>query len=202
MLDMINAAALTAATGSALALGGLLALALVKEGLVFWPAPGKKSWQFRVAFGLFRVFCGATIIFALTDWGSMGWEHWSRLAIGAPLMVGAFAATIYGYFFLGLDNTYCEADGLVTRGVYAYSRNPQYVASVLATVGLALTTGSWGGLLLAGVLLAIYTLFALNEERWLWENYGYAFGRYVKRTPRFVDGRSIRLARNKLAEAL
>jgi protein-S-isoprenylcysteine O-methyltransferase Ste14 len=202
MLDALSAVALVAAAVSAASLGGLLAYALLDERFTFWPAPWQDSWQFSLAFGLFRVFCGATIVYALTDWGSMDWAHWSRLAIGAPLMLAAFAATLYGYFFLGIENTYCEAEGLVTGGVYAYSRNPQYVASVLATVGLALTTGSWGALAMAGVLLAIYTLFALNEERWLWRTYGHAFGRYAKRTPRFVDGRSVRRARHALVEAL
>ena len=202
MLETLHLVALAAAATGGVALAGLLAYNLWNQDFELWPAPGKDSWRFQLSFGLFRLFCGATIVFALADWGSLGWDHWSRLAIGAPLMIGAFAATVYGYFFLGLDNTYCEADGLVTGGLYAYSRNPQYVASVLATVGLGITTNSLGGLLLAAALLAIYTLFALNEERWLWREYGRAFGRYAVATPRFVDRRSLRRARSALAEAI
>lgn len=194
MIDFVRDAALVVALLSAAALSGLLGYALVERRFVFWPAPGKQTWQFRLSFGLFRAFCGATIVFAFADWGSLGWDHWLRVAIGIPITVGAFAATVYAYFFLGLDNTYCEEGGLVTGGVYTYTRNPQYVASVLATFGLALATGSLGAFALAALLLAIYTLFALNEERWLWAKYGRAFGRYAVRTPRFLDARSVRRA--------
>ncbi|TVQ55789.1 MAG: heavy metal resistance protein CzcN [Rhodobacteraceae bacterium] len=202
MFDMLRDGALVVAMISAGGLSALLGYALINRRFVFWPAPSDDVWRHHVSFGLFRVFCGATIVFAVADWGSLGWDHWARLAIGAPIMVGAGAATVYAYFFLGLDNTYCKEGGLVTGGVYAYTRNPQYVASVIATFGLALTTGSLGAVGLAFVLLAVYTLFALNEERWLWERYGRAFGRYAVRTPRFLDARSVKLARAKLIDAL
>jgi protein-S-isoprenylcysteine O-methyltransferase Ste14 len=52
------------------------------------------------------------------------------------------------------------------------------------------------------VLLALYTLFALNEERWLRERYNAAFRRYVEATPRFLDARSVRRARADLAAAI
>ncbi len=181
------------------ALGLLLLYALIDGRFSFWPAPDKKSWQFNVAFGLFRVFCGGTVVYALLDWGSLGWDHWSRLVIGTPIMVGAFMVTLRGYAFLGLDNTYCGQDGLVTGGIYAYSRNPQYVSSVIATFGLAIFAGSWGTFGLALALLALYTLFALNEERWLHQGYGDRFAEYMKEVPRFLDARTFRRAKQALA---
>jgi protein-S-isoprenylcysteine O-methyltransferase Ste14 len=202
MIETIRLAALAAALISAGSLGGLLGVSLVDNRFVLWPAPDRESWRFKLSFGLFRVFCGATIVFALADWGSLGWAHWSRLAIGVPVMVGSFWALIYCYWFLGIDNTYCGEDGLVTRGIYAYSRNPQYVASVIATAALAVTTGSAGALGLTVLLLALYTLFALNEERWLRERYNAAFRRYVEATPRFLDARSVRRVRADLAAAI
>lgn len=194
MMDFVRDAALVAALVSAAALSGVLGFNLIDKRFALWPAPGKHTWRHQLSFGLFRAFCGALIVFAFADWGSLGWDHWLRVVIGTPITVGAFAATVYAYYFLGLDNTYCEEGGLVTGGVYAYTRNPQYVASVIAAFGLALATGSLGGFGLAALLLAIYTLFALNEERWLWACYGHAFGRYAIRTPRFLDGRSIKRA--------
>ena len=202
MIDTLRLAALSGALLSAVLLGGLLGVSLMNDRFVLWPAPDRNSWRFKLSFGLFRVFCGATIVFALADWGSMGWEHWSRLAVGGPVMVGSFAALIYCYWFLGIDNTYCGEDGLVTGGIYAYSRNPQYVSSVIATAALAITTGSAGALGLTVVLLALYTQFALNEERWLRERYSTAFGWYVEATPRFVDARSVRRARADLIAAI
>ena len=196
--DLVLALTLAAAV----ALGGLLGYAFINRSFEFWPAPDKRSWQFNTAFGLFRIFCGGTVVFAALDWGSLGWDHWSRLAIGTPLMLGAFAVTLRGYLFLGIDNTYCAQDGLVTGGLYAYSRNPQYVSSVLATVGLAIFADSAITLGLAAVLFVLYTLFALNEERWLHEGYGERFARYMQEVPRFLDIRSFRRAREALVEAL
>lgn len=202
MIDTVRLAALAVALLSAVSLAGLLGRSLMHDRFALWPAPDRTSWRFRLSFGLFRVFCGATILFALADWGSLGWTHWSRLVTGVPVMVGSFWALIYCYWFLGFDNTYCGEDGLVTGGIYAYSRNPQYVASVAATAGLAVTTGSAGALGLTVMLLALYTLFALNEERWLKERYSAAFGRYAQTTPRFFDARSVQRARADLVAVI
>jgi protein-S-isoprenylcysteine O-methyltransferase Ste14 len=195
-------AALITALASASALGGLLAYAFFRPDFAFWPPPRRDGWRFRLSFGLFRAFCGATILFAVLDFDSMVWEHWSRIAVGLPLMLAFFWITLRGYLYLGLDNTYGARDGLVTGGLYAYSRNPQYVSSVLATVGLAITAGSPLTFLLAAVLLALYTLFALNEERWLRASYGQSFIEYMRSAPRFLDARSFLRAKRDLQRAL
>jgi len=195
-------AILALALGSGALLALLLGVATVRRDFEFWPPPERESWQFHVAFGLFRVFCGATCVFALLDWGSLGWDHWSRLAVGLPvLLIGAYV-TVRGYLWLGLNNTYCEADGLVTGGLYAYSRNPQYVASVAATIGLAITANSWITLGLAAALFGIYALFALNEEPWLREGYGEAYDAYASETPRFIDERSLIRAGDRFIKGL
>lgn len=196
-LVVLSVALIAAAT-----LCGLLAYAFFDRRFAFWPPPARDGWRFHVSFGLFRVFCGATIVYALLDYGSLGWDHWTRLALGVPLMLGFFYVTVRGYLFLGLDNTYGAQDGLVTGGLYAYSRNPQYVSSVAATVGLAIAAGSPLTFGLAAVLLAIYTLFALNEERWLRASYGQAFRDYMRQAPRFLDIRSFLRAKEELQRAL
>lgn len=181
--------ALLVAALSALALAGHLTLSLKRPDLGLWPAA--EGWRHHLAFGLFRLFCGATVVFALAEIGVNGWGHWARYVVGVPVMVLAFGITLRGYRFLGLDNTYCDTGGLVTGGMYEYSRNPQYVTSVLATIGLGISTGSWITVALALVLFALYFLFVLNEERWLLQGYGQAFADYMRATPRFVDERSL-----------
>ncbi|MCV6587240.1 MAG: phosphatidylethanolamine N-methyltransferase family protein [Marinibacterium sp.] len=201
LLSLIETAhpyALALCLVSALALGGFLAWNLWRPSFGFWPAA--TGWQHHLAFGIFRIFCGMTVVFALLEIANGGLGHWLRHALGLPLMVMAFGVTLWGYRFLGLDNTYCESDGLVTGGMYAYSRNPQYVTSVLATIGLAIVSGSWIVLGLAGILFALYFLFVLNEERWLAEGYGRAFLDYMKSTPRFVDERSFARARDAILQ--
>ena len=202
ILNHLHTIALYAAIFSALLLGGLLAWNLYRPAFGFWPAGESAPVRHHTAFGLFRIFCGATVVFAVLEIGTHGWGHWSRYAVGLPLMVIAFGITLWGYKFLGIDNTYCESDGLVTGGMYAYSRNPQYVTSVLATVGLGIASGSVITLGFAAVLFLLYFLFVLNEERWLLEGYGEAFRDYMKSTPRFVDERSLIRARAAILESL
>lgn len=153
---------------SAVGLGTVLGSNLIRPELGLWPAsPETAPIRHHTAFGLFRLFCGGTVFFALFSALNAGWGHWAQYVLGLPLMLIAFAITLRGYAFLGIDNTYCESDGLVTGGMYQYSRNPQYVTSVLATIGLGITAGSWITIGLALILFALYFLFVLNEERWL-----------------------------------
>ncbi|WP_243612293.1 methyltransferase family protein [Shimia aestuarii] len=184
---------------SGLALAAHLALSLARPDLGLWPA--SSGWRHHLAFGLFRLFCGGTVVFALCALAVHGVTHWGQFALGLPIMIFAFGLTLRGYRFLGLDNTYCESGGLVTGGMYAYSRNPQYVTSVIATIGLAITCGSPLTGLFALALFALYFLFVLNEERWLISGYGQAFRDYMKSTPRFVDARSLLRAKATLREA-
>ncbi|WP_424832535.1 methyltransferase family protein [Ruegeria sp.] len=198
LLYTIHASSFLAALGSALMLGGYLSMNLRQPRLGLWPSAS--GWRHHTAFGLFRLFCGATVVFALSEVWMNGWGHWVRYAIGVPIMVLSFGITLWGYRFLGLDNTYCESEGLVTGGMYAYSRNPQYVTSVLATVGLGIASGSWMTLALAAILFVIYFLFVLNEERWLLHGYGRAFQEYMQSTPRFVDERSLLRVRDAILQ--
>ncbi|WP_171133028.1 MULTISPECIES: isoprenylcysteine carboxylmethyltransferase family protein [unclassified Ruegeria] len=198
LIFSVHATALWCALGAALLLCGYLSLNLRRPQLGLWPSAS--GWRHHTAFGLFRLFCGATVVFAFSEVWVNGWGHWIRYAIGLPIMVLSFGITLWGYRFLGLDNTYCESEGLVTGGMYAYSRNPQYVTSVLSTVGLGITSGSWTTLMLAAILFVIYFLFVLNEERWLLHGYGRAFQDYMQSTPRFVDERSLIRVRDALLD--
>lgn len=185
----IHLVSLFVTIGAAFLLAAYLGLSLLHADMGLWPA--SEGWRHHLAFGLFRLFCGGTVVFALAEVGLHGWGHWARYAVGVPITLMAFGATLRGYHFLGLDNTYCETDGLVTGGMYEISRNPQYVTSVLATIGLGIATGSPVTLIFAATLFALYHLFVLNEERWLLQNYGQPFRDYMSNTPRFVDARSV-----------
>ena len=198
-IDFGRIAALAAAVGGAASLAALLIYNLARPSFGFWPAPESAGWRHRLSFGLFGLFCGATVVFALFDFAPLEVGGWGRWLFALPLTVVTFGATLWGYRFLGIDNTYCEADGLVTTGLYACSRNPQYVFSVAATVGLGLTAASAETVGLAGVLFLLYFLFALNEERWLKDGYGAAFLSYMQETPRFIDERGLQRARHAVA---
>lgn len=194
---LLTAFVLSAAVCGIVALGLLIALAV---NLV-WPFglwPADTGWQRYVALGLFRAYSLGMVVTAGFALATFGLGDWPRYVIGVPIMVGAYALSLLSYRVLGRSNTYFGSDGLVTEGLYAASRNPGYVASLAAALGLAIVAGSWVVLGLFAGLFAIYFLFALNEERWLAKGYGRPFLRYMARTPRFVDARSLRHARDVL----
>lgn len=74
----------------------------------------------------------------------------------------------------------------IDRGVYRYSRNPQYTGIVLTLVGLALARRSPGGLALASGVAAAYRWWVPVEEAHLEAVFGEDYRRYRHRTPRWL----------------
>ena len=165
----------------------LLLRTLLAPPFRLWPAPEPGSWQSLTFWGLFRGGMVATFAIALLDWNSAVLLDWSRLRIGAPLFLVGFGITICGYFNLGFGNTYCGADGLVSHGLYRFSRNPQYASSIVGLAGLAISANSWLAIVLAAAMSGAYVLMALVEEAWLEERYGATYRDYCARTARFLD---------------
>jgi protein-S-isoprenylcysteine O-methyltransferase Ste14 len=165
----------------------LLLRTLLAPPFRLWPAPEPGSWQSLTFWGLFRGGMVATFAVALLDWNSAVLLDWSRLLIGAPLFLVGFGITICGYFNLGFGNTYCGADGLVSHGLYRFSRNPQYASSIVGLAGLAISANSWLTIVLAAAMSGAYVLMALVEEAWLEERYGATYRDYCTRTARFLD---------------
>ena len=129
----------------------------------------------------------ATFIVAALDWSGAALLDASRYIVGAPLFLIGFGITICGYFNLGLGNTYCGAEGLVSHGLYRFSRNPQYASSIAGLAGLAICANSLLVLPLAALMSGAYVLMALVEEAWLEERYGASYRAYCARTARFLD---------------
>lgn len=165
----------------------LLLRTLLAPPFRVWPAPEPGSWQSLTFWGLFRGDMVATFAVALLDWNSAALLDWSRPLIGLPLFLVGFGITVCGYFNLGFGNTYCGADGLVSHGLYRFSRNPQYASSIVGLVGLAICANSWLTILLTLVMSGAYVLMALVEEAWLEERYGASYREYCARTARFID---------------
>jgi hypothetical protein len=103
-----------------LAIGATLDLLLLRTLLAppfrIWPTPEPGSWQSLTFWGLFRGGMVMTFAVALLDWNGAGLLHASHFLIGLPLFLVGFGITVCGYFNLGLGNTYCGADGLVSHG--------------------------------------------------------------------------------------
>ena len=86
-------------------------------------------------------------------------------------------------FRIGIDTEH--PDKLVTTGVFAFSRNPIYVAFAFVLLGQFLIFPNW---ILLGYLVAAIWLFhrqVLREEHYLKEYYGKEFTMYCSRVRRY-----------------
>jgi protein-S-isoprenylcysteine O-methyltransferase Ste14 len=80
------------------------------------------------------------------------------------------------------------ADEPVTRGIYRYSRHPQYVTMVLTLFGVSIISASWVFFLLAIITGIGVTrpYFVKIEEAFTLGHYGKAYREYKNRTPRWI----------------
>jgi protein-S-isoprenylcysteine O-methyltransferase Ste14 len=78
---------------------------------------------------------------------------------------------------------------LVTSGVYARSRNPIYLAFVIALVGIGMLFNSdWLFVLLIPFVLIIHFGVIRREEEYLLARFGAPYADYMKRVPRYIFG--------------
>ena len=79
-----------------------------------------------------------------------------------------------------------HANGMNTKGLYRYSRNPMYIAYFICFLGIALLTQS----LTFFVILLIFQLsghwIILAEEIWCLERFGKAYRDYQNRVRRYI----------------
>lgn len=173
----------------AAALIALLALALINPQVRIWPTPGDGSWQGYVWWPLFRALNVLCFAVAALDRGNylglpLGFRIVAFLALAASI-----ALFIYAFRVLGRDNSYCATDGLVTTGIYQWSRNPQNAMLIVVYGCLAVAADSSRAYLLCAGMMAVYALMVLAEEPWLERAYGEAYRRYCREVPRFFNWR-------------
>lgn len=179
--------------GSAVAvtLLALLAATLARPTLRIWPTPGPRSWQSYVWWPLFRglnVLCFLAAALDRTPW--LGLPLWLR-GIAACLLAASVATFVHSFLRLGRDNSYGAADGLVTAGVYQWSRNPQNAMLMVVYGCLAVAADSRSAAILCAAMIAAYYVMVLAEEPWLEKAYGDAYRAYCRAVPRFFNWRRL-----------
>jgi len=108
------------------------------------------------------------------------------MVLGATALMLAAQLDLGASWRVGIDEG--ARPGLVTGGLYRYSRNPIYVAMLAALLGFALLLPSWISLgLLIGAGLGIRR-HVRDEEAYLARTYGEEYRRYAARVGRFVLG--------------
>ena len=126
----------------AAALLGALVVSLAAPKYRIWPTPGDGSWQGYVWWPLFRglnVLCFAVALMDRTP--GLGLPGWLRgLVVG--LLAVSIALFVSAFRLLGRNNSYCAADGLVTTGIYQWTRNPQNAMLIVVYGCLAVVADS------------------------------------------------------------
>ena len=132
------------------------------------------------------LFSLSIIMLALGNWNHFGWSDSLRWGLGLPLLSIGHIVVYGGVFKIGVSATSGAATGLKTDGIYAYSRNPQYMADIAILCGWILLSASLTVLPLALVGLFVLILTPFSEEPWLRANYGKPYEDYCERVRRFL----------------
>jgi protein-S-isoprenylcysteine O-methyltransferase Ste14 len=98
------------------------------------------------------------------------------------VMIGAFGRVYCSAFIGGRKN-----DEVVRAGPFSVVRNPLYVFSFIAVLGVGLESCMVSMLvLLAGAFVLYYPIVVLREEAFLKNKFGAAYDTYLKEVPRWI----------------
>lgn len=122
------------------------------------------------------------------------WQHTLEQYIGYSGMYIGFMLNLVGalFIYLGWERIHKyywskgEGQGkLVTDGIYAYTRHPQYTGFMLITLGLLVHWATIPLLIMWPILMVIYYRLAKREERDMEKEFGNQYTEYKKKTSMF-----------------
>ena len=143
-------------------------------------------------FALFYFYC---VFAAAFHWPSVSRQLFFRSSIiawigvlfcAAGLALMAWSLVSFGRSFrVGIDAEH--PDRLVTWGVFAFSRNPIYVAFALTLLGQFLIFPNWILLVYLGAAVWLFHRQVLREEGYLRGHYGQEYAEYCRRVRRYIS---------------
>ncbi len=114
--------------------------------------------------------------------GGIAWTGVLFCLAGAGLLLWSLVS--FGRSFrVGIDAEH--PDSLVTSGVFAYSRNPIYVAFGLVLLGQFLVFPNWILLIYLVAAIWLFNRQILREEDYLKKHYGREYEEYCSRVRRY-----------------
>ncbi len=110
----------------------------------------------------------------------------------AVVMGLSLVLMLMGYTLLskGWTQIHAARGSLVTDGIYAYARHPQYTGLFLVIIGFLVQWPTLLTVLMAPILLYAYVRLARVEERRAEAEFGEAYNEYVRKTPAFFPPRN------------
>ena len=169
-----------------LLLGTALIVSLLDPKHRMWPPPRKGSWQYWYIH--FSTESSMLCFFALgfLDWNTFFLNHWLRFAFAPPLITVGAMVFLWGLRTLTLQTSLGSDGKLIKEGPYQYTRNPQYLGTVLFLLGSMLLFNSFYQFVAGVIGIVLFLLAAFVEEAWLKEQYKEEYENYKKEVPRFL----------------
>lgn len=165
------------------ALSCLLWSVLVPKKRLWPPTSARSDWiVWPVTFAHF----GSVVVLAILGWGDFAAPLWLRVGLGGVMLILGHMLMIPSVRRFGYDKTSGADDGLVTQGLYRWSRNPQYVGDILILLGWCVLSVAPLAACVALVGIAVFIVAPLAEEPWLEAKYGHAYRQYKSTVRRFV----------------
>jgi protein-S-isoprenylcysteine O-methyltransferase Ste14 len=147
-------------------------------GLAIWITE-LALYAFRSDFRIFRSPLDATLITSVPA------KLVGVLLLSAGLAIFVWALASFGDSWrVGIDQR--KPGELVTKGAFAFSRNPIFMSLDLYLVGTFLINGTMIFLLFTIIVVAGIHYQIRNEERFLTSHYGQAYWDYCARTERYL----------------
>jgi protein-S-isoprenylcysteine O-methyltransferase Ste14 len=135
---------------------------------------------------------GVIAIFALNEFAPL-LRYTGRVSqsVGGALLVAGLALLVVSGGLFSRAGTglvpFRDVKVLVTHGVYAYTRNPMYLAMALILLGVAVTVGALSALAIPPLfLLVVYRRYVKPEEAMLHDVFGADYADYCRRVRRWL----------------
>jgi protein-S-isoprenylcysteine O-methyltransferase Ste14 len=110
--------------------------------------------------------------------------------VGLAVVAAGEFARLWGVAIAGSETRTTGPVGgtfLITKGPFAYVRNPLYVGNMLMYSGVGIMANlPWLALIALAYFMFQYSLIVSLEEEYLRRTYGKAFDAYCRAVPRFV----------------
>jgi protein-S-isoprenylcysteine O-methyltransferase Ste14 len=81
-------------------------------------------------------------------------------------------------------DSYINTQKIVTTGLYAIIRHPQYLSFILLSTGITLLHQTWISLLLTGFIILLTYIWTFREDKRLIEKFGDKYSQYKENVPR------------------
>ena len=159
---------------------------VVRPSHRIWPPPGRRSWQYVVTWICFFAACGLNACLLFLDWNSWIFAGDLRFILGIPVALLGGLLAFWGVATIGWTNSSGVRDGFSASGPYRFTRNPQYLGDNVLFLGLSIIANSQLLWITHALLALVFIITLLSEEVWLKEQYGEAYERYRRETPRFL----------------